>query len=72
MSSVVQACAKAATNKGYKYFAIQNFGECRWGASGLSLYNQHGRSTYCYSGVGGTYSYYVYSFEKIMNCEYRH
>ncbi|XP_031561120.1 A disintegrin and metalloproteinase with thrombospondin motifs adt-1-like isoform X2 [Actinia tenebrosa] len=66
MNDLVQACAKAAKEKGYKYFAIQNFGECRWGASGLSLYSQHGRSTDCYGGVGGALSYYVYSFEKVL------
>jgi len=64
MSHVLKACAFKAKEKGYKYFAIQNFGECRWGSQGLSLYNQDGASKDCYGGIGGSFSYNVYTLVK--------
>ena len=41
------------------YFAIQYFGEC-WGAPDGTKYDKHGEANNCWSGVGGSFSNYVY------------
>jgi len=46
------------------YFAIQYYGECYAAPEGTQ-YDRHGVANNCWSGVGGSYSNYVYSFKNV-------
>ncbi|XP_028414604.1 MAM and LDL-receptor class A domain-containing protein 2-like, partial [Dendronephthya gigantea] len=63
MQKTVRECACVAYDKGYKYFAVQFYGEC-WGARSLIEYDKYGASNDCWSGVGKDFTNYVYKFTK--------
>ena len=46
---------------GYKYFAIQFYGEC-W-VSQKETFKMHGQSTECWSGLGKGWTNYVYEVQ---------
>ena len=64
LSYVVQACARAAVAKRYMFFAVQNYGECRYGPFALGKYRSLGRAANCVGGVGGPWSSMVYMVKK--------
>lgn len=43
----LQKCAEAALDRGYKYFGIQNGGQCFAGIHGEKRYNIYGHSDRC-------------------------
>ncbi|XP_028412231.1 MAM and LDL-receptor class A domain-containing protein 1-like [Dendronephthya gigantea] len=61
MQKTVRECACVAYDKGYKYFAVQFYGEC-WGARSMIEYDKYGASNDCWSGVGKDFTNYVYKF----------
>ncbi|XP_028407315.1 uncharacterized protein LOC114529947 [Dendronephthya gigantea] len=63
MQKTVKECACVAYDKGYKYFAVQFYGEC-WGARSMIEYDKYGASNDCWSGVGKDFTNYVYKFTK--------
>lgn len=50
-----------AKDKGYKYFAIRNGGECLSGKNLYSGYKEHGESDECFDGEGGHDAMNVYN-----------
>ena len=48
MELTVHQCARVAHDKGYKYFAVQYYGECYGGNDGGSSFAKHGNSTECW------------------------
>ncbi|XP_028407338.1 uncharacterized protein LOC114529965 [Dendronephthya gigantea] len=63
MQKTVREYACVAYDKGYKYFAVQFYGEC-WGARSMIEYDKYGASNDCWSGVGKDFTNYVYKFTK--------
>ena len=50
-----------AKDKGYKYFAIRNGGECLSGRNLYSRHKEHGESDECFDGGGGHDAMNVYN-----------
>ena len=46
-ADALQKCAEAALDRGFKYFAIQNGGQCFAGFNGEKRYNMYGHSDRC-------------------------
>ena len=46
-ADALQKCAEAALDRGFKYFAIQNGGQCFAGVNGEKRYNMYGHSDRC-------------------------
>ena len=65
MDATIRQCALVARDIGYKYFAIQYYGE-RWSSWEASkYYDKYGKrnnSKYCWANVGGPMTNYVYRF----------
>ncbi|XP_078377492.1 uncharacterized protein LOC144660677 isoform X5 [Oculina patagonica] len=59
MSKTIKNCFDIARSHSAYYFSIQYYGEC-WGAPEGTAYDRHGKATNCWSGVGGSYSNFVY------------
>jgi len=59
MSKTVKNCSDVAKDHKMYYFAIQYYGEC-YGAPEGTKYDRHGKADNCWSGVGGSYSNFVY------------
>ncbi|CAH3029853.1 unnamed protein product [Porites evermanni] len=51
VKSVVDKCAELAKEKGYKFFAIQYYGECWSGPNAGSTYARDGKAKNCFKGV---------------------
>ena len=54
-------CATVANDKGFKYFAVRNGGECLAGDKLQVRYNDHGESQECFEGEGGHEAINVYN-----------
>ena len=54
-------CGTVAKNKGYKYFAVRNGGECLSGSQLYKMYKTHGKSEECVDGEGGHEAMNVYN-----------
>ncbi|CAB3997630.1 astacin-like metalloendopeptidase, partial [Paramuricea clavata] len=61
MQKTVRECACTAHEQGYKYFAVQFYGEC-WGSRDFIAYDKYGASDDCVSGVGKDFTNFVYKF----------
>ena len=65
MNATIRQCALVARDMGYKYFAVQFYGECwsSWDASeNYDKYDKQTKTTYCWANVGGPMTNYVYRF----------
>ncbi|CAH3174133.1 unnamed protein product [Porites evermanni] len=65
MDATIRQCALVARDMGYKYFAVQFYGECwsSWDASeNYDKYGNQTKTTYCWANVGGPMTNYVYRF----------
>lgn len=63
MLPTIEQCAQLAHKSGYKYFAIQFYGECWAGdASVANTYDTAEASTNCFSGTGASGVNFVYKF----------
>ena len=65
-------CAQVAHDKGYKYFAVQYYGECYGGNDGGSSFAKHGNSTACWLfdkqlgfAVGEHWANFVYRIKQV-------
>ncbi|RMX58703.1 hypothetical protein pdam_00009502 [Pocillopora damicornis] len=62
----VQACAKASTGRGYRYFALYKGGECLSGPDAEKTYNKYGNKVstrqYCYRYCWWGWCYRCYSY----------
>ena len=62
----VQACAKASTGRGYRYFALYKGGECLSGPDAEKTYNKYGNKVstkrYCYRYCWWWWCYRCYSY----------
>ena len=54
-------CAETAKGLGYKYFAIQDGGQCFTSRDAGEKYNIYGKSEKCRNGLGGPMASDVYS-----------
>ena len=65
MNATIRQCALVARDIGYKYFAVQYYGECWSSFDAESKYDRHGVQTKqdeCWASVGGERTNYVYRF----------
>ena len=60
VSHILYACARAAAARGYRYFSVQKYGQCRWGRYAASEYSSNGPSQNCQAGVGYWGAGFVY------------
>ena len=63
--AVIRACASVAQQHGFRYFGIQDYGECWSGKNGDLSYKRHGKSYKCNGlahGVGEAWTNFVYRF----------
>lgn len=58
--TVIQACAKAAVARRYTYFAITNYGVCKWGPNGHTVSSTRQKAHWCYRGLGAPWLISVY------------
>jgi len=58
--NAAQRCYKAASEMGYRFFALQDGGKCFAGAYGGVRYDMHGGSSKCREGKGGPQANDVY------------
>lgn len=68
LNSTIRQCALVARDKGYKYFAVQFYGECWSSPDAAETYNRHHPQKdlkKCRSGVGAPFTNYVYRFKQI-------
>ena len=61
-NNTIMKCALLAKKKNYKYFGLQEFGQCWSGPSGDSSYAKDGKSLQCSYGLGKANALYVYKF----------
>ena len=61
----VAKCAKAAAEKGYKVFAVQDGGQCFSSDDAKSTYKKYGSSTACIDQKGGPMANSVYEISKL-------
>ena len=61
MNKTIEDCAKLAHERKIQYFGIQYYGEC-WGTMPGKVpdYDKYGPAFNCWSGVGSSWSNYVY------------
>jgi len=57
-------CFKAALAKDWRYFGVQNRGECWSGPNVAVTYSKHGVGKGCYHGLGGQWHNDVYRLGK--------
>lgn len=65
LDETIHQCGQVAYNKGYHYFAVQDYGECYSGNNASATYDKHGKSEDgCYwidkLGVGKENASFVY------------
>lgn len=63
--AVIRACASVTQQHGFRYFGIQDYGECWSGKNGDLSYKRHGKSYKCNGlahGVGLAWTNFVYRF----------
>ena len=77
--NAIQKCYQVASERGFKYFAVQNGGWCASSANAGVTYRKYGKSTACRKGKGGGWAndvyvingnhtfYYHYSYIKSLN-----
>ena len=66
LDATIMACAKLALEHKVEYFAVQYYGECWAVKPGIVPdYDKYGPADNCWSGVGGSWSNYVYKM--VMN-----
>lgn len=68
LNSTIRQCALVARDKGYKYFAVQFYGECWSSPDAAETYNRHGPQKdlkKCQAGVGALFTNYVYRFKQV-------
>ena len=61
LQKTVRECACVAHENGYKYFAVQFYGEC-WGSRDFIKFDRYGASNDCVAGVGKDFTNFVYKF----------
>ena len=61
-NSTIMKCALLAKAKKYKYFGMQEFGQCWSGPSAESSFAKDGKSLQCSNGVGKIGAIFVYRF----------
>ena len=70
MNATIRQCALVARDIGYKYFAVQFYGECWSSADAALTYNKHGVQTNpnkCWANVGAAGTNYVYRFRQVSH-----
>lgn len=69
LNNTIAECARRVSEKGFRYFGLQFYGECWSGMNAHRTYNKQGTSTRCIYGVGRKKANFVYAFEeKSMFC----
>jgi len=67
-TDAVMKCAKAALQKGFEVFAVQDGGQCFSSADARSKYKQFGRSEKCETMKGGPMANDVYQISPLKKC----
>ncbi|KXJ27731.1 hypothetical protein AC249_AIPGENE16919 [Exaiptasia diaphana] len=58
--NAVNSCFRAALAKDWRFFGIQNGGECWSGPNVIATFSKHGAGTKCHNGLGGVWNTDVY------------